>query len=247
MLQTVYSFSCLFAFLLIVPSSQGYYKSVSGAEYDWEKQAGDVYTYFSFGVACSKVLIDLDTGDYRTLSSDILMDVGRFFCFFFKTIISSSSQSHRSLNPAIDIGQIEGAFLQGVGLFTTERVAYTKEGVLTSDSLNSYNLPSVKNVPDDFNVFLWEHSVNHKAVHASKAIGGLNLSLYFLPLLLQYALLLVSCCCIILLFLEPPLFLGYSVFGAIKDAIYNATNQKYFRLNSPALPSSVLAAVHRKN
>lgn len=179
-------------------TAEGYYKAPWGSNYDWQRGTGEVYTYFTFGLAFSSVRVSLETGDLVTDETRILMDVGR------------------SLNPALDIGQIEGAFMQGVGLFTCEQVRYDNaRGHLISDSLHTYQLPSFRHVPRRFHVTLWPNSPNARAVHGSRAVG------------------------------EPPLFLGYSVAAAAKDAIFAVTG-KYSSLNAPLTSPVILNALNRK-
>lgn len=152
-----------------------------------------------FGVGMSLVEIDCLTGDHLVLQSDIIMDLGQ------------------SLNPAIDIGQIEGAFVQGMGLFTMEQTVLLNNGELFTKGPGNYKIPSFSDIPLKFNVRLlkgkhflkWKDSHNKKAVFSSKAVG------------------------------EPPLFLGASVLFAIKDALkaqrrIEAGLEDYFLLNSPA-------------
>jgi xanthine dehydrogenase/oxidase len=160
---------------------------------------GHPFNYFTQGVACSEVEIDLLSGSHRTLRSDIIVDVGS------------------SINPAIDIGQIEGAFIQGMGWSTTEEVIYADDdhtwvrprGALFTAGPGTYKIPAFNCVPESFNVALLEDVPNPFAVHSSKAIG------------------------------EPPLFLGTTVFYAIKDAVSAARKQNlgdsgYFEMRLPA-------------
>ncbi|KAK2141206.1 hypothetical protein LSH36_1140g00006 [Paralvinella palmiformis] len=166
--------------------------------YDWKTNSGNPYHYFTFGVACSEVEIDCLTGDHTVLRTDIVMDVGK------------------SLNPTIDIGQIEGAFVQGYGLFTLEEQRYSPNGFLYTRGPGSYKIPSFSDIPVEFNVSLLKGSSNPKAVYSSKAIG------------------------------EPPLFLSSSVFFAIHDAIsaarHDAGYDNYFTLHSPATAERIRMA-----
>uniref|UniRef100_A0A8C0FU99 Xanthine dehydrogenase n=1 Tax=Bubo bubo TaxID=30461 RepID=A0A8C0FU99_BUBBB len=163
--------------------------------YDFEKNEGKPFCYFSYGVACSEVEIDCLTGDHKNIRTDIVMDVGT------------------SLNPAIDIGQIEGAFVQGLGLFTMEELRYSPEGNLYTRGPGMYKIPAFGDIPTEFYVSLLRDCPNSKAVYSSKAVG------------------------------EPPLFLSASVFYAIKDAIYSARKDsgltEPFRLDSPATPERI--------
>ncbi|KAF6321937.1 hypothetical protein mRhiFer1_018423 [Rhinolophus ferrumequinum] len=178
-------------------STTGFYNAPS-LDYSFETNSGRAYNYLSYGVACSEVEIDCLTGDHKNIRTDIVMDVG---C---------------SLNPAIDIGQVEGAFVQGMGLFTMEELHYSPEGSLLTRGPSTYKIPRFGNIPNEFRVSLLRDSPNKKAIYASKAVG------------------------------EPPLFLAASIFFAIKDAIRAARAQhtdhgtkELFRLDSPATPEKI--------
>jgi xanthine dehydrogenase/oxidase len=176
-------------------TAQGYFRTpIKGV--NWKQSGvnefnGDPFFYYTAGVACSEVEVDCLTGDVTMLRSDICHDVGQ------------------SINAAIDIGQVEGAFTQGVGLFTIEEVVFQKDGRLASKGPGMYKIPGFGDVPLDFRVRLLENHVG-PAVMGSKAVG------------------------------EPPLFLGVSVYFAIKEAILAARREvapsadTYFRLDSPA-------------
>ncbi|XP_044043358.1 xanthine dehydrogenase/oxidase [Siniperca chuatsi] len=170
-------------------STNGFYKTPD-IGYDFESNSGRVFNYFSYGVACSEVEIDCLTGAHKNLSTTIVMDVGH------------------SLNPAIDIGQVEGGFMQGLGLFTLEELHYSPQGILLTRGPGSYKIPAFGDIPTNFTVSLLRDAPNDKAIFASKAVG------------------------------EPPLFLAASVFYAIKDAIIAARAESGirgpFRLDSPA-------------
>ncbi|XP_061745952.1 xanthine dehydrogenase/oxidase isoform X2 [Nerophis ophidion] len=170
-------------------SANGFYKTPD-IGYNFETNSGRAFNYFSYGVACSEVEVDCLTGAHKNLSSTIVMDVGV------------------SLNPAIDIGQVEGAFMQGVGLFTLEELHYSPDGVLLTRGPGSYKIPAFGDIPTHLSVSLLRDAPNDKAIFASKAVG------------------------------EPPLFLAASVFFAIKDAISAARAESGisgpFRLDSPA-------------
>lgn len=178
-------------------SATGFYKTPN-LGYSFETNSGNPFHYFSYGVACSEVEIDCLTGDHKNIRTDIVMDVGS------------------SLNPAIDIGQVEGAFVQGMGLFTIEELHYSPEGSLLTRGPSTYKIPAFGSIPIEFRVSLLRDSPNKKAIYASKAVG------------------------------EPPLFLASSVFFAIKDAIRAARAQhtdhgmkELFRLDSPATPEKI--------
>lgn len=154
--------------------------------------------YYTHGSAVSEVEIDCLTGDHQVIRTDIVMDVGS------------------SLNPAIDVGQIEGAFIQGYGLFTLEELVYLPDGTLFSRGPSTYKIPGFSDIPSEFNVSLLTGSKNPRAVYSSRAIG------------------------------EPPLCLSISVFFAIKDAISAARNEKNlernFYLQSPATSARIRMA-----
>uniref|UniRef100_A0A8D0HBB7 Xanthine dehydrogenase/oxidase n=1 Tax=Sphenodon punctatus TaxID=8508 RepID=A0A8D0HBB7_SPHPU len=175
-------------------SATGFYR-IPNLDYDSEKNEGNPFCYFSYGVACSEVEIDCLTGDHKNLHTNIVMDVGT------------------SLNPAIDIGQIEGAFVQGLGLFTLEELRYSPEGNLYTRGPGMYKIPAFGDIPIEFHVSLLRDCPNSKAIYSSKAVG------------------------------EPPLFLSASVFYAIKDAILSARVESGlsgpFRLDSPASPERI--------
>nr|XP_022334415.1 xanthine dehydrogenase/oxidase-like isoform X1 [Crassostrea virginica] len=178
-------------------STTGFYKTPD-IGYDFKTNSGKPFNYFSFGVACSEVEIDCLTGDHKVLRTDIVMDVGV------------------SLNPAIDIGQIEGGFTQGYGLMMLEQQKYSPNGFQFTRGPGNYKIPGFGDVPGEFNVSLLKGSVNNRAVYSSKAIG------------------------------EPPLFLAASVFFATKDAISSARVDAdlsgYFQLQSPATPERIRMA-----
>nr|DBA27333.1 TPA: hypothetical protein GDO54_011493 [Pyxicephalus adspersus] len=175
-------------------SATGFYKT-EGIGYDPETNHGNPSNYYSYGVACSEVEIDCLTGDHKNLRTDIVMDVGT------------------SLNPAIDIGQVEGGFVQGLGLFTLEELKYSPEGNLYTRGPGMYKIPAFGDIPTEFNVSLLRDCPNSKAIYSSKAVG------------------------------EPPLFLSASIFFAIKDAITSARAESGingpFRLDSPATPERI--------
>ncbi|KAI6200324.1 Ferredoxin [Aphelenchoides besseyi] len=161
-------------------------------------KGAECFGYCVYGVGCSEVEIDCLTGDHHVLRTDIVMDVGD------------------SLNPAIDIGQIEGAFTQGYGLFTMEEIKLKPDGMRLTRGPGNYKIPCADDAPRHFNVKLLKGSSNNRAIFSSKAVG------------------------------EPPLFLGFSVFGAIRDAIRAYRKQNgftgYFRLDSPASPERIRLA-----
>ncbi|XP_068101229.1 aldehyde oxidase-like [Hyperolius riggenbachi] len=178
-------------------SATGYFRGFD-REINWEKGEGNPAQYFVFGVACSEVEIDCLTGDHKNLRTDIVMDIG---C---------------SINPAVDIGQIEGAFVQGLGLFTIEELKFSPQGVLYTRGPAQYKIPAVCDVPEQFYVSLLANVPNPHAIYSSKGIG------------------------------EPALFLGSSIYFAIKDALVYARKERglpeLFTLNSPATPEKIRMA-----
>ncbi|XP_048831374.1 xanthine dehydrogenase/oxidase-like [Brienomyrus brachyistius] len=182
-------------------SANGFYKTPD-LGYNFETNQGRPFNYFSYGVACSEVEIDCLTGDHKNLHTTIVMDVGK------------------SLNPAIDIGQVEGAFMQGVGLFTLEELRYSPQGILLTRGPGMYKIPAFSDIPTEFKVSLLRDAPNEKAIFSSKAVG------------------------------EPPLFLAASVFYAIKDAITAARAESGlngpFRLDSPASAERIRVACEDK-
>ena len=175
-------------------SATGFYKTPK-VWYDRERARGRPFYYFAYGAAAAEVVIDTLTGEYRLLRADILHDVGR------------------SINPAIDLGQIEGGFVQGMGWLTAEELGWNDDGRLTTHAPSTYKIPTASDIPADFNVRIYERGLNSEmAVHRSKAVG------------------------------EPPLMLGMSVFFAISDAIGALGNGTRPTLDAPATPERVLAA-----
>ncbi|MGU3412658.1 xanthine dehydrogenase molybdopterin binding subunit [Enterobacteriaceae bacterium C34A] len=187
------------AWLNQVPlSATGFYK-VPGIHYDRQAGRGEPFYYFAWGAACSEVIVDTLTGEYRLLRTDILHDVGQ------------------SLNPALDIGQIEGGFMQGAGWLTTEELKWDDKGRLLTDGPMSYKIPAVNDMPEIFNVSLLEaHANSAETVYRSKAVG------------------------------EPPFMLGISVWCALQDAIASVAEYRVHpHLDAPATPERVLAGVSK--
>ncbi|KAG8225287.1 hypothetical protein J437_LFUL001901 [Ladona fulva] len=172
-------------------SATGYYRTPD-INHDFKTNTGMLYNYYTFGASCSEVEIDCLTGDHQVIQTDIVMDIGE------------------SINPAIDVGQIEGGFLQGLGLFTLEELQYSTDGTLLTKGPGTYKIPANTNAPRKFNVYILEGVTNPRAVYSSKAVG------------------------------EPPLFLSASVFFALKEAIISARSDaninkfQHFRMDSPA-------------
>ena len=177
-------------------SATGFYKTPK-IHYDRKTFTGRPFFYFAYGAAVSEVVIDTLTGENRMLRVDILHDVGK------------------SLNPAIDMGQVEGGFIQGVGWLTTEELCWNAKGRLTTHAPSTYKIPVASDVPPEFNVRLLERGINvEDTIYRSKAVG------------------------------EPPLMLGISVFHALKDAVAAAVGYAVSpRLDAPATPERILHAV----
>ena len=178
-------------------SATGYYRTPK-IWYDREKAQGRPFFYFATGAAVSEVLVDTLTGEYRLLRTDILHDVGR------------------SLNPAIDIGQIEGGFIQGMGWLTTEELVWNPDGLLLSNSPATYKIPAISDTPPVFNVKLFDQANTEETVYHSKAVG------------------------------EPPLMLAISVWSALRDAISSLSHYRTSPdLDTPATPERVLLAIEK--
>jgi len=179
-------------------SSTGYYRTPK-IHYDRDQARGRPFYYYAFGAACSEVLIDTLTGEYRLLRTDILHDVGA------------------SLNPAIDIGQVEGGFVQGLGWLTMEELVWNDAGKLLTAGPSTYKIPAVSDVPPDLRVRLVENRKNPEAtVFHSKAVG------------------------------EPPFMLGISVWCALQDAVASVADYRFHpALDAPATPERVLWGVER--
>ena len=150
-------------------SASGHYRT-PGLDWDRERGRGHPFFYFAYGAAVSEVALDTLTGEYKMLRADILHDVGE------------------SLNPAIDLGQIEGGYVQGVGWLTTEELVWDKAGRLLTHAPSTYKIPAASDVPPVFNVNLWGKPNEADTIYRSKAVG------------------------------EPPLMLGISAFLALSDA-----------------------------
>ena len=177
-------------------SATGFYKTPK-IFYDRETASGRPFLYFSNGAAVSEVAVDTLTGEYKLLRADIIHDVGQ------------------SINPALDIGQVEGAFIQGVGWLTTEELKWNAEGRLTTDGPATYKIPAIADAPKIFNVRLLENMPNSEpTIFRSKAVG------------------------------EPPLMHGISAWSAIRNAIgYTGDGTIFPDLDAPATPEEVLRCV----
>ena len=150
--------------------SDGFYRTPK-IHYDKATLTGRPFYYFSYGAACSEVVIDTLTGESRVIAVDILHDVGH------------------SINPAIDIGQIEGGFVQGMGWLTTEQLVWNDKGLLTTHAPSTYKIPTAGDVPKNFHIDLWPEANREDNVGGSKAVG------------------------------EPPFMLAISVYEALRNAV----------------------------
>jgi len=178
----------------------GYYRT-DGLHWDAQRMQGEPFKYFSYGASVSEVEVDGFTGAYRLLRTDIVHDVGD------------------SLSPLIDVGQIEGGFVQGTGWLTLEDLRWDESdgparGRLTTQAASTYKLPSFSEMPEEFNVHLFERATESGVVYGSKAVG------------------------------EPPLMLAFSVREALRDAAASfGPDGHSVRLASPATPEAVFWAV----
>jgi xanthine dehydrogenase large subunit len=177
-------------------SAAGFYRTPK-IHWDFATNSGRPFFYFVYGAAAAEVAIDTLTGESRVLRAELIQDCGR------------------SLNPAIDLGQIEGAFVQGMGWLTTEELWWDAEGRLRTHGPSTYKIPGSRDVPPVFNARLLADAPNREAtVFHSKAIG------------------------------EPPLMLAISVWLAIRDAVASLANHRLApQLDAPATPERILAAI----
>jgi xanthine dehydrogenase large subunit len=180
--------------------SDGFYRTPK-IHYDKTTLSGRPFYYFAYGAACCEVAIDTLTGENRVLKVDILHDVGS------------------SINPAIDRGQIEGGFVQGMGWLTTEELVWNAAGFLSTHAPSTYKIPTTGDIPEQLRVDLWTEP-NHEAnVFGSKAVG------------------------------EPPFMLAISVWEALRDAVAQAQCNTLgpVRMNAPATAERVLGALGTKS
>jgi xanthine dehydrogenase large subunit len=176
--------------------SDGFYRTPK-IHYDKTTLTGRPFYYFAYGAACTEVAIDTLTGENRVLRVDILHDVGR------------------SINPAIDIGQIEGGFVQGMGWLTTEQLVWDARGRLATHAPSTYKIPATGDIPGHFTVDLWPEPNREDNVFGSKAVG------------------------------EPPFMLAISVFEALRDAVAQARGDgAAVTLQAPATAEAVLNALN---
>jgi xanthine dehydrogenase large subunit len=175
--------------------SDGFY-ATPHLHWDPKTMNGHPFSYYAYGAAVSEVVVDTLTGEWKLLRADALYDAGR------------------SLNPAIDIGQVEGAFIQGMGWLTTEQLWWNAAGKLMTHAPSTYKIPGISDCPEDFRVRLFDNPNVEDSIHRSKAVG------------------------------EPPLLLPFSVFFAIRDAISAVGGHRVHPpLNAPATSEEILRAV----
>ena len=175
-------------------SAAGYYKT---PDISWDRAnvKGKPFFYFAYGACCAEVAIDTLTGECRVLGADILHDVGS------------------SLNPAIDMGQVEGAFIQGMGWVTTEELVWDEKGRLTTHAPATYKIPVASDTPARFNTQLHMRPNATESLYRSKAVG------------------------------EPPFMHGIAVYCAILDAVHACAPAGHPDLPSPATPEAILNAI----
>lgn len=180
--------------------SDGFYRTPK-IHYDKTTLTGRPFYYFAYGVACTEVAIDTLTGESKVLAIDVLYDAGK------------------SINPAIDIGQVEGGFVQGMGWLTTEQLVWNDKGVLTTHAPSTYKIPATGDIPEHFQVQLYQEPNREDNVGGSKAVG------------------------------EPPFMLAISVYEALRHAIASARDQQgktgVVQLQAPATAEHVLQALLR--
>jgi xanthine dehydrogenase large subunit len=175
-------------------SATGFYKTPK-INYDRSTFSGRPFFYYAYGAAVSEVVVDTLTGENRILRVDIVHDCGD------------------SLNPAMDLGQVEGGFVQGAGWLTSEELWWNDAGELQTHAPSTYKIPTCSDLAPEFNVMLLENAANREdTIYRSKAVG------------------------------EPPFMLAISVFHAIRDAIATDSNPRP-ALDAPATPEAVLRAI----
>ena len=176
--------------------SDGFYATPK-VHWDAKTLQGHPFYYFAYGAAVSEVVVDTLTGEWKLLRADLLHDAGR------------------SINPAIDIGQVEGGFIQGMGWLTTEELWWNRDGRLMTHAPSTYKIPAVSDTPAIFNVALYRNDNAEPTIFRSKAVG------------------------------EPPLLLSFSVLLAIRAAIASVSPDSTDapKLRAPATPEAILDAL----
>jgi xanthine dehydrogenase large subunit len=185
------------AYLNRVSLAEHAHYRIPGLSFNKLTGKGDAFLYFTQGVACNEVSIDCDTGETKVLRTDILMDLGR------------------PINQGLDVGQVIGGYIQGMGWVTTEKLFYNNEGALLSHAPSTYKIPSVHDTPRVFNVDLLSNDENRVALRGMKAVG------------------------------EPPLLLALGVWTAIHDALKKLPHfsASYPRMELPATQEEILRAM----
>ncbi len=179
--------------------ASGFYKTPD-IHWDRETGRGEPFYYFAYGAACSEVEVDRYSGDYKINRVDILHDVGK------------------SINPSIDLGQVEGAFVQGLGWLTREELVWRDDGRLATHAPSTYKIPLAGEIPEDFNAKLVDWNENYKpTIKRSKAVG------------------------------EPPFCLAISAFLALKMAVRSVGDDPIVKLDTPATPERVLMAMDARD
>ena len=163
------------AYLNRISLSEYAHYSIPNLSFDKLKGRGNAFLYFTQGAAASEVSVDQDTGEVKVLRTDILMDLGR------------------PVNEALDVGQVSGAFIQGMGWVTTEKLFYNDRGALLAHAPSTYKIPNVQDVPREFRIELLANEENRANVRGTKAVG------------------------------EPPLLLALSVWTAVGDAVRHSS------------------------
>jgi len=174
--------------------SDGFYRTPK-IHYDKTTLTGRPFYYFAYGAACCEVAIDTLTGESRVLAVDILHDVGQ------------------SINPAIDLGQIEGGFIQGMGWLTSEELVWNADGKLATHAPSTYKIPATGDVPEKLRVDFWPEANREDNVFGSKAVG------------------------------EPPFMLAIAVWEAIRDAVAATRQDGRVSMSAPATPERVWRAL----
>ena len=177
-------------------SAAGFYRTPK-IHYNRKKARGRPFYYFAYGAAVSEVIVDTLTGESRVTAVDILHDAGK------------------SLNPAVDLGQVEGAFIQGMGWLTNEELWWDQRGKIRTYAPSTYKIPTCSDRPTKMNIALWSGGENREpTVHRSKAVG------------------------------EPPLMLAISVHQALSDAVSSISGYRFVpELNAPATPEALMHAI----
>jgi xanthine dehydrogenase large subunit len=175
--------------------SDGFY-ATPGLSWDRQTLTGQPFHYFAYGAAVAEVVLDTLTGESKCLRADLLYDAGQ------------------SLNPALDLGQVEGGFVQGMGWLTTEQLVWSAEGKLTTHAPSTYKIPAISDCPADFRVALFDNQNAADTIYRSKAAG------------------------------EPPLLLAFSVFFALRDAVASVGGHRHAPpLQAPATAEALIDAL----